>query len=381
MEEQVLKNKQDIAYHYEVDRTLANFGIKVVGVVANVSELPIPYIGDYGDAYAVGNPGDYTYYIWTRANPDLGYTVDFWLDAGKLAIDTDLGTIVTVDGEKQVTWNADTKLDKITDPGGYVRLYGVVPDGRQHGYILGTTPGAMSTTNIPQYFDPAKNLEDIQPSGSLFSHDPQTKYQVATKNYVDTNTANKNSTSIGAGTMQKIFGMKSDGTVGWYYAAGAAGMGFYTYFTPCYMPINHVPTASHEAQLDGSVLFTGSPIHPYQCANKKYVDDAVKLYKTVINLESTEGAQYTIYCNTHRNLTTSWSTLEELNEQYEGNLNFMLYEHIANNEGYISFIFAVENAIENDGILTIAAKVGTTGLNVITFDKDSAIMITSTPTS
>lgn len=394
----MLKNKQDIAYHYEVDRTLANFGIKVVGVLVNfedlpgsTSEYPLPlapdYTGEFGDAYAVGQPGDYTYYIYTRGNPNVGYTENFWLDAGKLAVDAELGTIVTVDGEKQITWDADTKLDKIIGSSGK-GVYAFLADGTQsscsvsiNNYTCYPNTGTSTSGAVAGYVNDNWGVEKPDGNGVLLSNNPTKPYQVATKKYIDDNAVTKNSPNIGAGNMNRIFGMKSDGTVGWYYAAGAAGMGFYTYFIPCYMPISHVPSAQHEAQLDASVLFTGSPIHPYQCANKKYVDDKTGLYKTIINLESTEGAQYTIYCNTHRNLTTGWSTLEELNAQYEGNLNFMLYEHIANDEGYISFIFAVENAIENDGTLTIAAKVGTTGLNVIEFDKDSAIQIISTPTT
>lgn len=31
LEEQVLKNKEDIAAHYNIDRVLANFGIRIVG--------------------------------------------------------------------------------------------------------------------------------------------------------------------------------------------------------------------------------------------------------------------------------------------------------------------------------------------------------------
>ena len=88
LEEQVLKNKQDIAKHYEIDRTLANFGIKIVGTVATVNDLPDPltYDGEYGDGYAVGQPGSYTYYLFTRPDPNAGITENYWLDAGKLGI-------------------------------------------------------------------------------------------------------------------------------------------------------------------------------------------------------------------------------------------------------------------------------------------------------
>ena len=39
LEEQVRKNKEDIARHYAIDRSLANFGIKIVGTVATEPEI------------------------------------------------------------------------------------------------------------------------------------------------------------------------------------------------------------------------------------------------------------------------------------------------------------------------------------------------------
>jgi hypothetical protein len=88
LQEQVLKNKEDIAHHYEIDRTLSNFGIKIVGTVATVNDLPDPtlYEGEYGDGYAVGQPGSYTYYLFTRPDPNAGIYENHWLDVGQLAI-------------------------------------------------------------------------------------------------------------------------------------------------------------------------------------------------------------------------------------------------------------------------------------------------------
>lgn len=83
LEEQVQKNKEDIAAHYEVDRVLANFGIKVIGQVDTEEELPAgPF--EYGDAYAVGEAEPYQFYIWTRASE--GHPEDFWFNVGGLAV-------------------------------------------------------------------------------------------------------------------------------------------------------------------------------------------------------------------------------------------------------------------------------------------------------
>ena len=61
---------------------LADFGIKVVGKVDTVEELPDPlnYNGQYGDAYMVGTEKPYEYYIFTRAF--AGEEEPTWFDLG-----------------------------------------------------------------------------------------------------------------------------------------------------------------------------------------------------------------------------------------------------------------------------------------------------------
>lgn len=86
LEEQVRKNKEDIAAHYATDRVLAQFGIRVIGVIATDDELPEDYTGEYGDAFAVGEAPPYTFWIWTRPDINAGYDEPYWFDIGELAI-------------------------------------------------------------------------------------------------------------------------------------------------------------------------------------------------------------------------------------------------------------------------------------------------------
>lgn len=95
LEEQVQKNKEDIAKHYAVDRALSNLGIKVVGQVANEEELPDPltYVGEFGDTYAVGDKEEvdagnatYTYYVWTRPDLNAGQPNAYWLNVGAISV-------------------------------------------------------------------------------------------------------------------------------------------------------------------------------------------------------------------------------------------------------------------------------------------------------
>lgn len=82
LQEQVLKNKEDIKYILEEEGVLNEFGIKVVGQVTNMSDLPDPttYEGEYGDAFAVGTEAPYSLYIFTRAFS--GKPSPFWFDIG-----------------------------------------------------------------------------------------------------------------------------------------------------------------------------------------------------------------------------------------------------------------------------------------------------------
>lgn len=82
LQEQVFKNMKDIESIEEGATVLAEFGIKVVGQVDSVADLPDPatYDGEYGDAFIVGESSPYNYYIFTRAFE--GQEVPQWYDLG-----------------------------------------------------------------------------------------------------------------------------------------------------------------------------------------------------------------------------------------------------------------------------------------------------------
>lgn len=94
LQEQVEKNKDDIEKILYIDGVLSDYGIRIVGQVADANELyegnlePVKYLeagGVYGDAFVVGtDPANYVYYIFTRAFE--GETEPQWFNIGKLAI-------------------------------------------------------------------------------------------------------------------------------------------------------------------------------------------------------------------------------------------------------------------------------------------------------
>lgn len=63
--------------HYNIDRVLTDWGIRVVGRADTYEELleianPATYTGEYGNAYAVGVDAPFDYYVWTRADINSG---------------------------------------------------------------------------------------------------------------------------------------------------------------------------------------------------------------------------------------------------------------------------------------------------------------------
>lgn len=88
LQEQVLKNMKDIATFKETKWVLDEFGIKMVGQVDSV--IDVPTVEDYkalhsewsyGDTYAVGEEAPYCLYVLTKANDT--HLSDYWLNIGE----------------------------------------------------------------------------------------------------------------------------------------------------------------------------------------------------------------------------------------------------------------------------------------------------------
>ena len=129
LENQVLKNKEDIYTLQHASQILASFGIKIVGHVNDINNLPsVEYYKehyptwDYGDAYTVGATSPYEFIILTRA--DAEHAFDYWFN---------FGTIVGAQGPKGDAGPQGPKGDKgdkgDTGPKGNTGLQG--PQGAQ----------------------------------------------------------------------------------------------------------------------------------------------------------------------------------------------------------------------------------------------------------
>ena len=78
LEEQVQQNLQDIQDFKDGNQTIAEFGITVVGILANPDQLP-EQGENYGDAYLIGTQTPYDMRVWTR---DVANNTAKWVDLG-----------------------------------------------------------------------------------------------------------------------------------------------------------------------------------------------------------------------------------------------------------------------------------------------------------
>lgn len=86
LEEQVLKNKEDIARHYEQDRIIAEFGVRIIGQLDTWPDPAPAAPAQFGDTYAVGAEPPVSLYVWTRTSDTSTITEGYWLNIGPIAI-------------------------------------------------------------------------------------------------------------------------------------------------------------------------------------------------------------------------------------------------------------------------------------------------------
>lgn len=122
LEEQVLKNKNDIQDFKDGNQTIAEFGIKVVGIVSDAASIPA--VGEeFGDAYLVGTQPPYDMRVWTR---NVSENTAAWVDLGEFPLKGPKGD----KGPQGTTWtvgygapkynpsrSGDMYLDKVTGNG------------------------------------------------------------------------------------------------------------------------------------------------------------------------------------------------------------------------------------------------------------------------
>lgn len=91
------RNKQDIQDFKDGNQTIAQFGITVIGILSDASQLP-EFGENYGDAYLIGTKTPYDMRVWTR---DVANNSAKWVDLGAFPLQGpkgdkgDIGSVIT----------------------------------------------------------------------------------------------------------------------------------------------------------------------------------------------------------------------------------------------------------------------------------------------
>lgn len=141
--------------------------INIAGIIADEYSLPDPtLIDNLTVAYLVGAAAPYDLYIQVGSSSDEAQ----WFNAGPLNV----ATMVTVGGQYQNTWDADTKIDKETGVTTYIQAYVKDKDGTN------------TLKDVSNYHTPLPGAFPLYgPSGTLVVKTPTSETHCANKQYVD----------------------------------------------------------------------------------------------------------------------------------------------------------------------------------------------------
>lgn len=146
--------------------------VHIVDIIGSEDQLPNPTdIRDLTIAYLVGSTEPYDLYIQVGTNSENAN----WLNTGPLNV----ATLVTVAGQYVNTWDADTKLNMITDTG-VRRVYQITPAGLQ---------GTLDVTYMPN----PEAVAQFDINGRLGTNAPTETWHCANKQYVDDKVKNAGS--------------------------------------------------------------------------------------------------------------------------------------------------------------------------------------------
>lgn len=325
LEEQVLQNKIDIANHYNLDRVVAEFGIKVYGQLDSYDDLSALDTNNlqYGDAYLIGETEPYTVYVWTRANSAVGQDEPYWLKIGPLAIPGPQGPRGPEgpegprgpegpQGPKGPKGDKGEQGESIQGPQGIQGPPGPV------GPVIDIL-GIVSTIDaLPDPTDPdiptnagylVRTADPTQPELYIIIDDMWTNVGnfgggttvYAEGQYLSTfNADSKVNKWTGQSGNYRIYGVDADGQTQTMYNTNAQN---FTAF------VAQWGAATGGTTNNGGYLTTADPVNPYHCANKKYVDDlaATKLDKFTVQgnagdkvyVAKADGTQATEYIGTN----------------------------------------------------------------------------------
>ena len=333
LQEQVLENKKKIEEHYEIQRVLEDYGLRIVATVATAEEIPpaTDYVGYYGDAYAVGpEGGPYSFYVFTRPNQAIGANENRWLDLGPLAIqgpqgaegpagpegpegkstrwfisksaperpdlkDGDVwlrnsdGTVYLYENNR---WNAAANITGPAGPQGKQGPVGPKGDKGDEG-PQGPQGSPSPVVNILGVLDSINQLPDISEVPENAGYLVQ--FEGVNRLYIVINGVWTNSGTWGGGSSVYSGGQYVDSfnadtkvnkTTSTYRVYGTNASGAEKFWElgvgpatvrELSIPVYYAPSSANpnSAPTGKGVLWTGTPTKPYHAATKQYVDNAI----------------------------------------------------------------------------------------------------------
>ena len=197
------------------------------------------------------------------------------------------GTTVTVGGVAQDTWDADTKVDKVTEATQFHQLYGKTNAGVQKMYNVSHY---NYTGNVPVYEKATQTIVGSQDDGGTIAVSiPLNPYQATPKKYVDTGLDGKVSKYTGtADTYSKIYGQEANtGNEKVFNASGSPVYNDVVMYA--YTSEGGYNSAGEWVNYQSGAVSTGIPLQPAHATPKKWVEDNFTVYKHLIQLNMGEG--------------------------------------------------------------------------------------------
>lgn len=209
--------------------------LNIVGVLSTVDLLPQPSTVNKATAYLIGESAPYTIYVIVGDIDDTSTWAWQQLAVG--------GTNVTVNNQPVGTFNADSKLDKMTTTSDYNRAYIVKQDGSQTLLNCGSNAGSYTIVSRDG------NSQIIVPET------PTATNHAASKKYVDDNLKNKLDKVTSKSVYNKAYVKSSDGSQGLKDMGPNAG-----------------PWSLVERTSSSQVIVPETPTGTDNATSKKYVD-------------------------------------------------------------------------------------------------------------
>lgn len=249
---------------------LPGAAVRIMGILNDVDQLPEPADQEPGTAYLIKDSSD-NYIIWV-ALPDDNY----WEQAGPIQ-----ASVVTVGGSVVDTFNADTKVDKITTTGND-RLYGVTGAGVQ-------TTFTIDLDSADQY-----TIVQRTSTGEIVCNTGTQDNRAATKKYVDDGLAAKLNARTETSTYPQIYEKSSSGNNQLRYLVST------WQDDPSLFTTSEFKYSAVQRDEVGRIQI-GEPTKGVDAVNKSYADTNYnkKLYKhtcTYSGYAYYDGAQWDLQC-------------------------------------------------------------------------------------